>query len=70
MPQEDSAMNWNKLPSVMTGGKDFFFTAYRNGNRYSVIWDRTQRAYAVRRNDMLLAFTSTPKDGRKLADRW
>lgn len=41
-------MNWTKMPSVMTGGKPFFYTAISSSNiRYWISWSRHDQSWAV-----------------------
>lgn len=43
-------MNWTKTPSVMTGGKPFFYTALTKYARYWVSWSRLDGAWSVSNN--------------------
>ncbi len=45
--QRGMIMNWIKTPSVMTGGKPFFYTAQGKEYRFWVSWSRHDLAWAV-----------------------
>ena len=55
---------WNKVASVTTGGKRFFYTRYDATSypytiRQSIVWDRHVRAYACAVNDSTKAYRNT-----------
>lgn len=56
--------DWNKVASVSTGGKPFFYTRYDTTSypytvRQSIVWDRHVRAYACTVNDSTKAYRDT-----------
>ena len=59
---------WDKVPSVMTGGKPFFYNAKdENGRvRYAVVWDRRRLTWTVK-NDTgeFICAVSSVKEGQK-----
>lgn len=62
---------WQKVPSVMTGGKAFFYVRYDETHypyriRQEICWHRGAQAYAVRSNEVLIALVGTVKEGKQL----
>ncbi len=49
---------WKKCPSVMTGGKAFFYCAFIRGDkvniRYRVYWDRNAKKWTAEYKDLNL----------------
>jgi hypothetical protein len=50
-------MRWRKVPSVTTGGKDYFYV--RNHGQDSIVWRRDVRAYGLTLNGKLVNYYST-----------
>ena len=41
-------MDWNKVPEVMTGGKQYFYNCRINGRKkYSVAWGRVKKKWLL-----------------------
>jgi len=58
-------MKWEKMPSVTTGGKPYFWTAVARGIRFWVIWNRGRRRWelvSARNPYYAISFSSNPKN--------
>ncbi|MGH7184538.1 MAG: hypothetical protein ACREJN_21545 [Nitrospiraceae bacterium] len=59
---------WQRVPSVVHGGKQFFYVRIIDHTmKYSIVWDRLHEAYAVEKEDMgkfhslvLIGYTDNP----------
>jgi len=60
-------IKWKKCPSIMTGGKTYFYNANYQGNKISIVWNRRYNAYSLGFNDKHYAFVNTISKGKKLA---
>lgn len=41
-------MDWHKVPSVMTGGKQYFYNCWIDGRKkYTVVWNRVQKKWLL-----------------------
>lgn len=40
-------VKWNKYPSVMSGGKQYFYTAYTTIGERSIVWDKIAQSYIL-----------------------
>ncbi len=40
-------IKWNKYPTVRPGGKTYFYVAFTEDGKRSVVWDRLQELWAV-----------------------
>jgi len=50
-------LKWRKLPSVTPGGKKYFYNANgKNGELFTVVWDRIKQSNALQINGLLLGF--------------
>ncbi|MFZ2656908.1 MAG: hypothetical protein WAX69_18385, partial [Victivallales bacterium] len=41
-------LDWHKVPSVMTGGKQYFYNCWIDGRKkYTVVWNRAQKKWLL-----------------------
>ena len=40
-------INWTKVPEVVPGGKQYFYTAETPIGRFWIVWDRVRKNYVV-----------------------
>jgi len=56
-------LDWQKVPSVITGGKPFFYNAWPDGSsgkKYSVVWHRVFQSWdALINNKAKASFLSS-----------
>lgn len=72
MTSKQASVTWKRIPSVTTGGKPYFFRAYREDKwAGSVVWNREVHAYAVdvAGGDRLVAYVSTVREGKALVEK-
>lgn len=58
--------NWQKCPSVTTGGKAYFYVLFLpcninegTRNKWSVVWDRTGRTWLIKCENMTTGHSTT-----------
>ena len=66
---------WKRLPSVMTGGKPYFYTRYDADTypytvRQCIVWDRAVRAYRVEHNDKLVGLADSVPRAKYMLDNF
>ena len=66
-------IKWYKMPSVTTGGKQYFYTAVIRGKRFWVVWDRIVRKWTVttesKGGQMTLTQVKSPAAGKQYAKK-
>uniref|UniRef100_A0A6M3L9T0 Uncharacterized protein n=1 Tax=viral metagenome TaxID=1070528 RepID=A0A6M3L9T0_9ZZZZ len=61
---------WQKCPSVMTEGKQFFWFLCHNAVRYWVVWSRAKKQWVVQSSmeSKDLAEFRTPEQGKRYVE--
>lgn len=62
-------LTWRKCSSVTYRGKPYFFVAFHQKDKYTVVWNRLEESWVVTKNDAYLTNVSTPTKGRAYAER-
>jgi hypothetical protein len=47
----ETIYGWNKMPSVRTGGKPYFYTKLKENIRYCVVWNRGVKKWEATKSD-------------------
>jgi hypothetical protein len=62
---------WSKYPSVLIGGKPYFWVCYIKENKYTVVWNRINQKWMVCYWDKNIVFDEfdTDVEGKKFVEQ-
>ena len=64
-----TVLAWRKCTCVRSGGKMYFFVAFCQQDKYTVVWDRFEESWTVTKNDRYITNVSSPTKGKAYAER-
>lgn len=62
-------LTWKKCPSVCYGGKPYFYVAFCQNVKYTVVWDCYEESWTVTENDIYQTNVLSAAKGKEYAQR-
>ena len=58
-------INWRKCPAVTTGGKQFFYVAFTDKGKLTIVWSRLEQKWLYMIDDIVYGLFTTSRQAMK-----